>query len=345
MKIFYNDVAGIISEYLTYVDYDKLKQSYPDSKSITTRSIKVMIGSITSRLVEYFRDEYTNFRHHLTQSHGIIAGGFIPKCLQDEPLDTSDIDIFLPLKSNEIHHTRPGGNIITKLELYLEEVFTYKGYEASNRYGSDIHDDDTTKINWIRKYHLGRKHIGDHERIQGMKVVECKDCVTVQVIQVNVTTEELSNFIKNSFDFSVCKSLYWVENDLDRVDITDIEGIMKKKFKFEWSRRLGRTISRYHKYTEKGYDIELGNLDELFEKIRNVYDKYCLTPDGSRIKIYDVIPEHLRDKVSWHKCYRSVDCPAKFCEKGHQHYSLPYNIGMVNSSDDIIVLAGFSSYD
>lgn len=342
MNILYSDVASIICEYLPYDDLDNLKHEYPDSKVISNKAPKLMVESITSRLEEYFGPkEYPIFRQHLDTSHGIIAGGFPGKCLRGEPCGDSDIDIFIPLHSNPIHYTGQdgkSGNKITNLEIYLEDVFTYKGYVASSRYGSDIGDDE---INWIRTYHLG-----DHERTPDTRMEACKNCIAVQVIQVNTTADVLPIFIKNSFDFSVCKTLYWIENGKDRLDVFNIEGIMKKRFKFEHSTRLGSSIQRYYKYKEKGYDIDLGNLDELFSRIRGSYDKYYDLPRHDpcpRTKIYDIFPEHLRGRIdthpsaihhcdSKHQIHGIINnCPAKLCKKPHKHYRL-YN------RDDIIVL-------
>lgn len=304
MNIFYQDAVGIVCEYLSFIEMDSMGKIFPDSSRINLKVNQMKMSSVTTQLQFHFGDYYPIFREHMMKSGAIIAGSFPGKCLRGERLGDSDIDIFIPSGSNLTFSHNP----ITKLEEFLFEAFTWKTYEACNRYGSDIggHTEDNP-IDWIRNFHLGPKHTSGHEHAHE-PVQECHGCPQVQVIQVKMNKDTLQNYILKSFDFDICKNLYWIDPDgVDHLYIDNLHGVIQKTFKFDFGMRLGASIGRYYKYKDRGYTIDLGDKDELFHQ---------LTSQSTRsftLERRDILWEAERP------CRLDI-CPAALCGKDHKHY-------------------------
>ena len=63
------------------------------------------------------------------------------------------------------------------------------------------------------------------------------------------------------------KSVYSVVDDIDDIFIFSMDAIFNKCCDFNFYNRLGYSIKRYYKYTQRGFNINKGNLDNLYSRI------------------------------------------------------------------------------
>lgn len=106
-------------------------------------------------------------------------------------------------------------------------------YHAACRYGDDM--DGGNHIQWIRNFKLNSS--------------------IIQLVHVNMSADKIEQYILNSFDFSICKNIYSVENGVGKLVVTDINGILTKSFNFAYAGNIFGSLNRMKKYSARGFKI------------------------------------------------------------------------------------------
>lgn len=79
----------------------------------------------------------------------------------------------------------------------------------------------------------------------------------VQIIHLD-TPKVLScvtQFIRATSDFGFCKNMYYVEDNMPKVEISCIQELYSMHFDFAYAYRLGSSIARAFKYIERGFTM------------------------------------------------------------------------------------------
>lgn len=240
-----------------------------------------IIVEINRRLYEIFGDDLSGFKKMLKETKSVISGSFIIQCALEEYWENSDIDIYIPMIGNNITRT-PNRNPKSDLEDFLHAKLAWCSWEAANRYGSDINSD----IEFIREY---KKENGKYK-------------IQTILVKIDKGFDVLNNFIKNNFDFDMCKNMYYFDGK-DNISINNINEMLSRRTNFKTTRRLGSNILRCKKYMERG--IVFDNKKDLsYETLaNNSYNKHIR---GYDTVVFKVRPtgETLNRKM---QCVNSMD--------------------------------------
>jgi hypothetical protein len=202
------------------------------------------MDQVEKRIQEVFGDDTNAFKNLLEITGAVISGSFIIQAILDETWDKSDIDVFIPIRNMKSPSDNPSSEIE---EWLLNDVKTpMRGYYAACRYGANMTGGH--HIQWIRNFELNGSMI--------------------QLVHVDVTADEIEQYILNSFDFSICKNVYSV----DKLVVTDMDGILTKSFNFAYAGNIFGSIRRMQKYSERGFKIAFNNKRKLIKKILAIQD-------------------------------------------------------------------------
>lgn len=243
------EVVDYITKFVKPVDlynWCRINKNY--NTMLRTLIKRSVLSEIENRLRDIF-DDLPQFLQILAKSKSVISGSFIIQCILNEYWNDTDIDIYIPIKGNNITGYTENDNPITIMEDYLYKTMKFTHYEAANRYGHDI---NTEKLifNWIRNYLKGN--------------------YSIQVIQVNIdeNISEVKNFIHQTFDFDICKNIYNFAENQSYLSLYKMNQICSKMTKFKCAYRLGSSIERCKKYQKRGFVFT--NLNKLsYEKLAN----------------------------------------------------------------------------
>jgi hypothetical protein len=218
---------------------------------ITLSMIKEsIIKEINIRLSLIFGDKYNEFNKILDDTKAVISGSFIIQCILGEYWEDSDIDIYFPTINNNkynIHSTY----YYYDLEKFLYETVKFKmtgSYPAMSRYKYD-QSNGKLEIEYVRNYETATN--------------------SVQVIQAKIENDydKMTKFIYNTFDFDICKNVYYINDGKEYINIPKLNDILNKVSEFKIGYRVGSSIERYEKYTKRGFNI-INNMtyDEIANK-------------------------------------------------------------------------------
>jgi hypothetical protein len=210
------------------------------------------MDQVEKRIQEVFGQHTNAFKNLLERTGAVISGSFIIQAILDETWDKSDIDVFIPIRNMKSPSDNPSSEIE---EWLLNDVKTpMKDYYAACRYGDNMAGGH--HIQWIRNFKLNDSQI--------------------QLVHVDVTADEITQYILNSFDFSICKNVYSVDKNVYSVDklvVTDMDGILTKTFNFAYAGNIFGSIRRMQKYSERGFKIAFNKRKLITSIIKNQDDE------------------------------------------------------------------------
>jgi len=134
-----------------------------------------------------------------------------------------------------------------------------ESYSAISRYK---HDQSNGKLNieYVRNYET--------------------ETNSIQIIQAKVENDhnKMNEFIHDTFDFDICKNIYYINNGKEYLNILKLNDILNKISEFKIGYRVGSSIQRYEKYTKRGFNI-INNMtyDEIANKAINNNQKHYST--------------------------------------------------------------------
>jgi hypothetical protein len=149
---------------------------------ITANKIpQVIADRMRQRLTVIFGENLPKFYQVLEENCGVISGSFTIQCVLDENWTGSDIDIFVPVGSDDDHIV--GGDGLTSIESFLMLVmgFTLHPLSGRRRY-IDMNDSDIITVN----------------NFQAPQT-------TIQVVQIGVdnSISSIKEHIYRSFDYLI----------------------------------------------------------------------------------------------------------------------------------------------
>ena len=175
-----------IINHLSQLDLYNLSQTckyYNDKLNLKTNVIK----EINSRLLELFGDDYDTFKNILKKTKGVISGSFIIQSILKTYWNDTDIDIYIPIKNNVLTKIDSTGSMKSEMEDFLYSNMDFWGGTET----SDYKDSFEGNIYFVRTYKKNNTKYA------------------VQVMLIDTDVEGIHNFIKNDFDFDICKNAYW----------------------------------------------------------------------------------------------------------------------------------------
>lgn len=226
-----------IIKYLNAIDLYKLTKVCTHYRNTMENYIeKNIIEEINKRLYEIFGADLPEFKKVLCDTNSVISGSFILQCILGEHWDNSDIDIYIPMKGNNITQNMPASpNPISSVENFIySKGIKWVTFDSDVGYGKHINN----TIHFVREY-----------KNKNMKYA-------LQTILVNIdkNIDTLYDFIKDNFDFNICKNIYYFDTK-DNIRIYKINEIMNKKTNFTVGYRLGSSIMRVKKYEDRGFQF------------------------------------------------------------------------------------------
>jgi hypothetical protein len=305
-EYFYSDFLKEVSP-LTLYELKLSNKSFNDS--ITLDVIKTsIIKEINRRLSIIFGDELNNFKTTLDKSKSIIAGSFVLQCILGEYWDKSDIDIYYPIAININNNNT--NNIIN---FFGSKEFAYNDLE-------------NFFINLpIIKFTV--KHVtnyaGDAVTIRDFE--SCNTGVKIQIVEKEMPKnyDDINSYINTYFDFDVCNNMFYHENGIDKIKISNLESIFNKIIQ---SKR-DSTMDRYEKYSNRGFkivttyktshQIHVRSTGELntYQILYGNYDSSAF-PKCNNLVIK--LPENVYDKYS-------TICHDDCCLKNHDHFHYTFS--------------------
>jgi hypothetical protein len=209
-----------------------------------------IIQQINERLFLIFGDKLNVFKQLMSDTKSVISGSFIIQCILNENWH-SDIDIFFPTINN-VESKCEGGNPAYAIEnfLYYDMKLQWNDGEDPNSYKDEV---DKTLINFVRSYQL------------------LKPKNIIQVIQVNIDNNYVrqKQYIHDTFDFDICKNIYFIDDKRDNLSILKLTNILNKIGEFNVSKTTGSSIKRYHKYINRGFNLRVDTMTR--DKIKEIY--------------------------------------------------------------------------
>lgn len=211
--------------------------------------LESIIKEINTRLIVIFGDKYDDFNKILDITKALISGSFIIQCILGEYWEDSDIDIYFPTINNEKYLT-DCDNPYYYLEKFIYETMKFnmkESYRAISRYQSN-QSNGKLNIEYVRNY----------ETVTNI----------LQIIQAKIENDhgKMKEFIYDTFDFDICKNVYYINNGKEYLNVLKLNDIFNKISKFKIGYRVGSSIQRYEKYTKRGFNI-INNM--TYEEISN----------------------------------------------------------------------------
>lgn len=298
-----------LSNYLSARDIRSFGQALnlPTTGIIHRRTLQI----IHQRLLMIFEetDKLSEIKAIMQSTGACIAGSFVTSSVLNEDWG-GDIDFFCPAtkedftdESYDFKRNHIGNKIyddapVTPLEMHLRKTFDYQVTDYEHYAGCS----DSIKV--VRTYRDGYH-----------------GTTPLQAILVNTRKNTLHDWIFRNFDFSICKAIYYVDRQgRDRLKFANLDEIIDKHCSFEYTNRLLTSITRYHKYTARGFTISKDTLNL----------KYIVMTHPEVRLMYPLVTEYLTKYKVPLKGSRELsirceykDCPATFCELPHFHYYGP----------------------
>ena len=156
---------------------------------------KNLINEINYRLYNIFGDKLDQFKKLMKDTQSVISGSFIIQCLLDEYWDCSDIDIY-------VSKYEPSSK-------FNIDDFMFHNMKFHGRHENCDRNND---IKWVRTYKPDTIYIiDDYGCYRAIKKNNSKSHYDIQIIGLGVakTYSSIKTFIDTTFDFDVCKNMYF----------------------------------------------------------------------------------------------------------------------------------------
>lgn len=198
-----------------------------------------IISNIINKLKIIFQDHYDNIIKLMQENNSIISGSFIIQCILDEEW-VSDIDIY---EQDTYYGTKCNVHNETILNEYLNKHYKSECFTTRSLY-DDI-SSNQIKIH-ISEYNNHNKNKNKINKIQ--------------LIHLNVKEhDDVKIFIDTTFDFDICKNIFYFENNKPHLFIKSLSDIINKQTDFKFKFGLFSSIARMIKYTKRGFYFDISN--------------------------------------------------------------------------------------
>jgi hypothetical protein len=220
------DVVTIIANHLEPVDIETLCIVHPPNWKKLKPLPKFRDYLIGKKIDKYFReafgDRYADFRNVMIAHDIVVSGSFIISMILNEFWADSDIDFFASYDP------------LTYANNNLECVFSQLSPDWSGI--------------------LGRYVIFNTPQLDTIHEVLTFDikAKNYQVISLQFGTN-LREFIENSFDFDVCKNMFYYDKTGLHLSIRNYKDILAKEVGFKPGHDINTSLQRCQKYRDRGF--------------------------------------------------------------------------------------------
>lgn len=223
-----------ILSYLRPVDLLTLKfASWTFYKKIDKKIFYNFVARImNNRLSHIFGDRLIEFKNIMESTKCVISGSFIIQSILGEQWDGSDIDIYVT-----------GQKIPLTIEFFLHNT-----------------------MNFTLRTLLDNTYIkeGDKLKITSIKDFQTFENKRIQIICINTDNSynSVKNYIHETYDYDICKNLYYVDKT-EHLSIYHPNDIYNKKINYDLNQENSKNniLIRYKKYRNRGFKIIVNNCD------------------------------------------------------------------------------------
>lgn len=318
--VFYNDPLCKICQFLDPTSIYNLSLTTKTFMPIIIQSNMMhnsIINNVNDNLYKMFDNKTKEFKNLLEKYKCVISGSFIVQSIIDEYWEGSDIDIYFPIDDTFISNDE-NTIVETDLDKFICAIPNMVEEHAGSTYGGT----DVPEIKWCRTYvveykkgnmlkpwkiqiifvDLDRKikDIDDDDElflddmapsineieINSKKNDEISDKVNkteTNLVSDNQLNTDLWSYIKKSFDFNICKNMYYFDFVDDCFKSYRLKDVITRNTKLSLKAPNNNIISRYEKYTNRGFTIQKPSYT-----LRELNQKHWLSDIGSKVKIIKV---------------------------------------------------------
>ena len=185
---------------------------------------------INEKLKTVFGKDVGIIKKYLNDNKVVISGSFIVQALLDENWDNSDIDFYVPTEvlENEYLISKPNTIELPDIDLTQGDDFSYQYL-------------NTKEVLYIKDMKYKNIH-----KLQFL----CLD--KSGIIDDNYYYDSLWDYMCRSFDFNICKCMYYLKDGKEYIEIDDYKSIYSKIIEV-FKPNTFTLIGRIHKYLNRGF--------------------------------------------------------------------------------------------
>uniref|UniRef100_A0A6C0C6N3 F-box domain-containing protein n=1 Tax=viral metagenome TaxID=1070528 RepID=A0A6C0C6N3_9ZZZZ len=233
----YNHITSNLDSYGLHSLSHTCKQFFPKySKHITTK--------INERLLSIFGDNLPALKKMMQKTGCVISGSFIIQCLLNETWKDSDIDFYVSTQGNEITKTNSGYNK-SAVDDFMYNVMRYDG-SIDDQYA----DIENNPIKYVRTY----KHLRNMRF--DARLIKINPKMQIIGIDVAKNANSMFDYIVKTFDFNICKNMYYYDGYDHIRSNNNFDEIFLKETTFEMPNikqiDIQSNLARYCKYKNRG---------------------------------------------------------------------------------------------
>jgi hypothetical protein len=270
---FYHEILSYLSPF-DIINLKNTNKYY--NKNITIKHLeKQLISVINNNLYLIFGEELDNFKRVLNSVEGIISGSFILQCFYGEKWDNSDIDIYIPNYKGKHNSNQKKGfqtNPVNNLTKFLVDVIDlYLDHDGPGAKYTYISEDKMQVLSYYK---------------QGENLP-----YSIELIYIMNKNDQNSvyNFIQDNFDLDICKNMFYIDGNHDKLVLSDINNLVNRKMQMVGYNDIQKSLDRIDKYKGRGFKWDKSNLTVAL--IENKYNIIYIKKNGFNNKneqIYDL---------------------------------------------------------
>lgn len=192
---------------------------------------EAILNKINQEFKEIFGDKNNEFKKLLSETNAIITGSFMIQCMLGEYWEGSDIDIFIPVIGN--YPNDIWINIDTGIHDFDAEISDINNYTFAEIRPRTIIEDFlfkniTEDCDETPRYSNFTPILGYN--ILGVCSYDAAKKYKIQVIHVeaNKNTNKIKDFVRDTFDFDICKNIYSINNGFENIDFYNEYNVFNK---------------------------------------------------------------------------------------------------------------------
>lgn len=208
---------------------------------------RVIIERINTRLGSFFGERVVDFKRLLQNGGGYVSGSFIIECILGTEWKTQygedvPLDIYVVLKSE-------GNAWPNKLYPFLHDL-NYGDIWGAADYSIAIEGGN---------YNYVKKRVDEDYRAVFEDMTEFRNEVNTKAVVTRIFSGVSGiKYVGEIMDFDVCRNLYCIEGGVEKVEITNLAGILKMVVKCTGAEHEQYSAKRVRKYMDRGFRFEVG---------------------------------------------------------------------------------------
>jgi len=240
-SVFCGDSILIIAKFLEPKDIVTICRMF---KKIRYNLYGIYLQSVIRTIDSWFRGyygvNYDQFREAMVVDKAIVTGSFILQMILGEKWKDSDIDMFISVQDLYLWDR----SYCTEVEKFILNVPTISEFDKIRMFND-------TSFHYVDSF---GEEGGNIAQIRNYSIDGTKDSnfCKFQMIEV-LKTKNIIRFIRETFDFDVCKNTFYYDEDGMHLDISNINDILNRRIIFRSYYNMKASIDRCKKYAARGF--------------------------------------------------------------------------------------------